>query len=716
MATRSKSFNSLFGQPTEFPPSMTPSKADVYRHYIFVMRREQALTKSSTTRKHCYKIVTQDIINIWENFSFPYISFEGIHLKVERLIDSAGKLNKIPKERRNDEFQDKLKSYDEMFDICTCHCYDLKKDRKDCRCEIRIPTNEWEAFVGQKKRNMQLGPIDRTITRARRRTQEKLNKQTNKTDFDVNVPSTSRDPNIECVEGELMDTDEENDEEFKPDCELSENTQNRFQYPNLSITADRYRVSCKAAAAIVNAALKDMGILDASNMLDRKKVERERKRTGKVNVQRMKYANTELECIGFDGRKDKTKTMQGNEDEEHYVLVKEPGDTYITHVTPDNGRARSIADEVITFLKDSNSKDSIKAILCDGTPVNTGRVGGVLKLIEIYLDRPLQWLICLLHANELPFRHVFQSIDGKTTGPKSSEGAIGRKIQEDLTKSEIVQFVPVPCSLLEIPENIAQQLSTDQKYLHEMCKSIESGEISTSLARKSPGAIHHARWLTKANRILRLYVSTKTPGQDLRDLVNIIMKVYAPGWFWIKCNPKATNGAQNFWYLMSLSKNVEDKYAVIIQRVLRNNSYFANSENILLAMLADPRREIREIAIERVLQARTKNINARNFELPETINFDADDYSNIIDWNKENITQPPILKDIGKDDLLKIKEEPLNNILFPCHSQGVERAVHLVTQASQDNIGYESRHKCILNVLESRKHMPEFNWKGQWPQ
>ena len=44
--------------------------------------------------------------------------------------------------------------------------------------------------------------------------------------------------------------------------------------------ADRYRVSCRAAASIVKAALKDMDILNESNMLDRKKVERERKCVG----------------------------------------------------------------------------------------------------------------------------------------------------------------------------------------------------------------------------------------------------------------------------------------------------------------------------------------------------------------------------------------------------------------------------------------------------
>ena len=59
---------------------------------------------------------------------------------------------------------------------------------------------------------------------------------------------------------------------------LKENIQNRFRYDKLVITADRFCVSCRTAAAIVNAALEDMWLLNKSNMLDRKKIERERTR------------------------------------------------------------------------------------------------------------------------------------------------------------------------------------------------------------------------------------------------------------------------------------------------------------------------------------------------------------------------------------------------------------------------------------------------------
>ena len=97
---------------------------------------------------------------------------------------------------------------------------------------------------------------------------------------------------------------------------------------------------------------------------------------------------------------------------------------------------------------------------------------------------------------------------------------------------------------------------------------------------KSPGKLHHARWLTLANRVLRLYVSTPNPCNKLHDLVKIIMNCYAPGWFYIKFHPFVKDGPKNFWYLTKLVRKVDGKYSQIMKMVLFNNSYFAVPENI----------------------------------------------------------------------------------------------------------------------------------------
>ena len=82
---------------------------------------------------------------------------------------------------------------------------------------------------------------------------------------------------------------------------------------------------------------------------------------------------------------------------------------------------------------------------------------------------------------------------GKPSGPRTFQGTIEREIQNDLLKCEIVNFRPVFSIIKQILEDIVMQLSTDQKYLYDMCFSIHHGHVSPSLASKSPGTLHHSR-------------------------------------------------------------------------------------------------------------------------------------------------------------------------------------------------------------------------------
>ena len=92
--TRKKSSNSAFAFPTPFSPAMIPSKAYVVRHMQFLRQEQTTKRNAKLSAKECQRIALNDLQNIWA-FSFPTISYEGICLKVERLMESASKLNKF---------------------------------------------------------------------------------------------------------------------------------------------------------------------------------------------------------------------------------------------------------------------------------------------------------------------------------------------------------------------------------------------------------------------------------------------------------------------------------------------------------------------------------------------------------------------------------------------------------------------------------------------
>ena len=210
--------------------------------------------------------------------------------------------------------------------------------------------------------------------------------------------------------------------------------------------------------------------------------------------------------------------------EEHISLVSEPGSKYIGHVTSSSGSAVDICSSILSYLHENGyDLSKIKVIGADGASVNTGHIGGVNTLIEKHLGHSLQWQICLLHFNDLPLRHLVTHLDGSTTVPALFSGRIGNKMKTFEQKS-VVKFKKIVVDLLDIDPEC---LSTDQKYLLEMFQAVCRGIVLDILVNRNPGTLCHARWLTAANRILRLYVSERNPSKNLRILAEYIMRVHA---------------------------------------------------------------------------------------------------------------------------------------------------------------------------------------------
>lgn len=70
--------------------------------------------------------------------------------------------------------------------------------------------------------------------------------------------------------------------------------------------------------------------------------------------------------------------------------------------------------------------------------------------------------------------------------------------------SQIANFRAIPYTDGSVPQLI-ENLSTDEKYLFEIANAVSTGVCSLALANKLPGAVHHARWITKASRYSHLH-------------------------------------------------------------------------------------------------------------------------------------------------------------------------------------------------------------------
>lgn len=171
-------------------------------------------------------------------------------------------------------------------------------------------------------------------------------------------------------------------------------------------------------------------------IIDKNKIQRERTKY-RAEAKHASTSDATLKCISYDGKRDKTlkKHMVENQvrlsktTEEHITIVKEPASIFVGYATPTNGTGLEIQKSIVNFLNSEGyTFNYLVAISCDGTAVNTGYKTGVNACMERYMQRPLQWNVCMLHFNELPLKTLLTHTLGKQVGPGIWPGEIGSEI------------------------------------------------------------------------------------------------------------------------------------------------------------------------------------------------------------------------------------------------------------------------------------------------
>ena len=739
VSTRVSTKHSVLGQPAVLKRNQLPTSADVYRQYDYFLKHE----KYDSGQKRATS-VAQEVLSIYNTASIPTIDEKSVVNRIKKLIDKVKDLGKYPSSKKtSNTYQDCLKSLETVFDICTCKCVDtgvLEKSQCICPLSHKIPTAEWSFWLDQKtERKMYIGAIDKKATAKFQKKEMRAVKRLKyeRKHGNENMKSETK---VNYSYSDMSDDDDGGDDvELQLNtgddvlgCEISSGesddgavaVRNMKQYPQLCKALDRCKISNRDACLVVNAVLKDMNLLSAETAIDPAKLRRQRSIWRQKQVSKHAAQMQELICIGFDGKQDLTfveiSGVRRSIKEEHYVIVSFPNNNYIDHVVPETAKAEDVANELLSVIANTNSASTLQAVVCDGTVNNTGKKNGVIRRLEEGIARPLQWLVCLLHTNELPFRKYISAIDGGfTRGPTSSTGAIMSALDFDPKDLPIAKFKAIPGKVVEVIDEVKNDLSTDQIYLLRACLAVQQGyadnDESKSLQNTMPGNLNHARWLTKASRILRLYMSKESCSSSLYKIVHFIVNVYAPSWFNIKSHPSCADGAKNFFYLLKQCHELGAEDWKILEPVLQNNSYFAHSENILLAGVCDNDDTIRHFCCDKVIKLRSNSFcsSVRIFD-KSTIKFNANafNYVDMIDWTTADLTPPPLLAAIDNENLQHRQFDFISGI--PCHSQAVERAVKDISAASSTVYGHESRHGMILQCTASRTDLPSVDCKSDF--
>ena len=147
--------------------------------------------------------------------------------------------------------------------------------------------------------------------------------------------------------------------------------------------------------------------------------------------------------------------------------------------------------------------------------------------------------------------------------------------------------------------------------------------INTFLLSNLYGLVFR-RWLTLAARLIRLYIATASPTDQLMQVVEYLMGHYIPMWFHIRLNSICSSGAKNLMRSVELLQRLPHLLQKDIRPVMQRNAYWAHTEAVLLVMVAVEELEVRAHIVQVIQQCRQQPHQAvRPFVLP-TIKFSAD--------------------------------------------------------------------------------------------
>ena len=96
----------------------------------------------------------------------------------------------------------------------------------------------------------------------------------------------------------------------------------------------------------------------------------------------------------------------------------------------------------------------------------------------------------------------------------------------------------------------------------------------------------------------------------------------------------------------------------------------------------------------------------RERKVPSTFNIEATSLTELIDWEREQVTEPVFTSSLSLEEVQNFSHSSMAAPDYPLHSQSCERAVKQVTEASASVCGWERRDGFVRARIANRDLMP----------
>ena len=192
-----------------------------------------------------------------------------------------------------------------------------------------------------------------------------------------------------------------------------------------------------------------------------------------------------------------------------------------------------------------------------------------------------------------------------------------------------------------------------------------------------------------------------------------------------------------------VNKFPNTKVKNIALRYVRHNAIFAHPEMILIAMLGNDDAQVRNMAVNKVLQIRGEaismtiddndfeggdlsdqededgervesdvRVSIRKFRVPK-INTNSKVYYKLVNMSSPDIFEPPLIAGLTDNEILNVRNKKLV-LKYPCHTQAVERKIKVVSECSAQVVGFDRVDGLIRQKLKSWKLIKRFDAKKDY--
>ena len=111
------------------------------------------------------------------------------------------------------------------------------------------------------------------------------------------------------------------------------------------------------------------------------------------------------------------------------------------------------------------------------------------------LTKPIQWVVRLLHTNELPLLHVYVMLYGTTKSPQSFPKPIGKCLNGYVSSWPIAANFKSIQNPVKLPESVVGDLRADQHYAYKIGSAIIAGAVDSKLQYLNVNPIVHSNGL-----------------------------------------------------------------------------------------------------------------------------------------------------------------------------------------------------------------------------